>query len=167
MVVGTCGGGLPEAIGPCGITVPNGDPDALAQTLEQLLLDPNERKRLLIRAPEHLARFHPTTIAKAYLNLFHSKLLVILLSHPTANQNVRQAAGAFVEANLLEEFWTCVHWKQDGFLDRIAGLSARFQNEARRRSFPTDLAPFIRSVPWRELGRQAAGEFGWRPIDAG
>ena len=74
VVVGSCGGGLPEAIGPCGITVPNGDADALAQALEQLLLDPNEQKRLLIRAPEHLARFHPTTIAKAYLNLFHSKL---------------------------------------------------------------------------------------------
>ena len=74
VVVGSAGGGLPEAIGPCGITVPNGDAGALAQALEQLLLNPNERKRLLFRAPEHLARFHPTTIAKTYLTLFHSKL---------------------------------------------------------------------------------------------
>jgi glycosyltransferase involved in cell wall biosynthesis len=74
VVVGSAGGGLPEAIGPCGITVPNGDASALAQALEQLLLNPNERKRLLFRAPEHLARFHPTTIAKTYLTLFHSKL---------------------------------------------------------------------------------------------
>jgi glycosyltransferase involved in cell wall biosynthesis len=74
VAVGTRGGGLPEAIGPCGITVPNGNPGALAQALEQLLLNPNERKRLLIRAPEHLARFHPATIAQTYLNLFHSRL---------------------------------------------------------------------------------------------
>jgi glycogen synthase len=74
VVVGTRGGGLPETIGPCGITVPNGDPGALAQALEQLLLDPNERKRLLSRAPEHLARFHPAIIAKAYLSLFRSRL---------------------------------------------------------------------------------------------
>ena len=65
---------LPEAIGPCGITVPNGDAGALAQALEQLLLNPNERQRLLFRAPVHLARFHPRTIAKMYLTLFHSKL---------------------------------------------------------------------------------------------
>jgi starch synthase len=89
---------------------------------------------------------------------------VILLSHPTANQNVRQAARAFVEANLLEEFWTCVNWKQDGLLDRLAALSPRFQNELRRRSLPAELAPFIRTVPWRELGRQAAGQIGWEQL---
>jgi alpha-maltose-1-phosphate synthase len=89
---------------------------------------------------------------------------VILLSHPTANQNVRQAARAFVEANLLEEFWTCMNWKQDGLLDRLAALSARFQNELRRRSLPAELAPFIRTVPWRELGRQAAGQIGWEQL---
>lgn len=74
VVVGSRGGGLPKAIGPCGITVPNGNADALAQALEQLLLNPNEQKRLLIQAPEHLATFHPTTIAETYLTLFHSKL---------------------------------------------------------------------------------------------
>jgi glycosyltransferase involved in cell wall biosynthesis len=74
VVVGSRGGGLPEAIGPCGITVPNGDAGALARALEQLLLDPSEQKRFLIRASEHLAKFHPTTVAEAYLTLFHSKL---------------------------------------------------------------------------------------------
>jgi hypothetical protein len=89
---------------------------------------------------------------------------VILLSHPTANQNVRQAALAFVEANFLEEFWTCVNWKQGGLLDRLAAMSARVQNELRRRSFPAELAPFIRTVPWRELGRQAAAQIGWEQL---
>lgn len=74
VVVGSRGGGLPEAIGPCGITVPNGDAGALAQALEQLLLNPEEQKSFLDQATDHLAKFHPTTIAQAYLNLFHSKL---------------------------------------------------------------------------------------------
>ena len=92
---------------------------------------------------------------------------MILLSHPTANQNVRQAAMAFLEAGLLEEFWTCVSWKKNGLLDRLAALSARFQKELRRRSFPVELAPFIRTVPWRELGRQGAAQIGWETTDAG
>lgn len=89
---------------------------------------------------------------------------MILLSHPTANQNVRHAARAFAGANLLKEFWTCVNWKQDGLLDRLTAFSGRFQNELRRRSFPAELAPFIRTVPWRELGRQAVGQIGWKQL---
>ena len=74
VVVGSSGGGLPEAIGPCGLTFPNGDATALANALEKLLSDPAKRRRLLSHAPEHLVRFHPTTIANAYLDLFRSKL---------------------------------------------------------------------------------------------
>jgi alpha-maltose-1-phosphate synthase len=81
---------------------------------------------------------------------------VILLSHPTANQNVRQTALAFAEAGLLQEFWTCVNWKRGGLLDRSFSFSARLQNELRRRSFPAELAPFIRTHSWREWGRQGA-----------
>ena len=32
VVVGSAGGGLPEAIGPCGLTFPNGDATALAES---------------------------------------------------------------------------------------------------------------------------------------
>ena len=73
-VVGSSGGGLPEAIGPCGLTFKNGDADALAQSLERLLSDAGERAQLTAHAPEHLAQFHPTRIANSYLNLFSSKL---------------------------------------------------------------------------------------------
>ena len=75
VVVGSQGGGLPEAIGPCGLTFPNGDVSALSQELESLLLAPSEQKRLLAYASQHLAKFHPATIAEAYLALFRSKLL--------------------------------------------------------------------------------------------
>ena len=74
VVVGSSGGGLPEAIGPCGITFPNGDVDLLAQVLEKLLADAGECARLTACAPNHLAQFHPTLIANSYLSLFSSKL---------------------------------------------------------------------------------------------
>lgn len=86
---------------------------------------------------------------------------MILLSHPTANQNVRQTALALTEAGLLAEFWTCVNWRQGGLLDRALGCADRLRKELRRRSFPPELAPFIRTVPVREWGRQLAGQLGW------
>lgn len=89
---------------------------------------------------------------------------MILLSHPTANQNVRQTAVALAEAGLLEEFWTCVNWKRNGLLDRATAWSPRLQEELRRRSFPEALAPYIRTLPWREWGRQAAGQLGWKSL---
>jgi glycogen synthase len=73
-VIGSSGGGLPEAIGPCGVMFPNGDDRALAKVLDTLLRQPNERLRLIANAPGHLARFHPAKIAASYLALFQSKL---------------------------------------------------------------------------------------------
>jgi len=71
---------------------------------------------------------------------------------------------ALLEAHLLENFWTCLNWKRNGLLDRIVALSTRLQNELRRRSFPIELTPFIRTVPWRELGRQGAAQIGWEQL---
>jgi glycosyltransferase involved in cell wall biosynthesis len=85
---------------------------------------------------------------------------VILISHPTANQNVRQTARALAEAGLLGEFWTCVNWKQDGFLDRYLPFPTRVRKELRRRSFRAELEPFIRTFPWREWGRLLSGQLG-------
>lgn len=89
---------------------------------------------------------------------------MILLSHPTANQNVRQTALAFAEAGLLAEFWTCVNWQRGGLLDRFSSFLPRFQGELRRRSFPAELAPFIRTHPGREWARQIAGQIGWEAL---
>jgi glycosyltransferase involved in cell wall biosynthesis len=86
---------------------------------------------------------------------------MILLAHPTANQNVRQTALAFAEADLLAEFWTCLNWRRGRLLDRAAGVSKRLRSELRRRSFPEELAPFLRTAPAREWGRQIAGQLGW------
>jgi glycogen synthase len=68
VVVGSAGGGLAEAIGPCGVTFPNGDAAALARTIARLLADPDERARLRQNAPSHLARFAPRHVAGIYLD---------------------------------------------------------------------------------------------------
>jgi glycosyltransferase involved in cell wall biosynthesis len=74
VVVGSRGGGLPEAIGPCGVTFPNGDAEELAELLEKVLRSPEERERLAAKAPEHLEKFCPSVAAAAYLALFRAKL---------------------------------------------------------------------------------------------
>ncbi len=74
VVVASAGGGLPEAIGPCGLTFPNGDASALAGALGSLLSAPDEQKRLIAEAPKHLAKFHPAAIAESYLALFRAQL---------------------------------------------------------------------------------------------
>jgi glycogen(starch) synthase len=66
-VVGSAGGGLPEAIGPCGLTFPNGDAAALAGRLAELLREPARIAQLLAAAPAHLARHNPAAAARAYL----------------------------------------------------------------------------------------------------
>lgn len=83
---------------------------------------------------------------------------MILLSHPTANQNVRQTALALAEAGLLSEFWTGVHWRQGALLDRSLGAVPGVRRELRRRSFPPELLPFVHTHGWREWGRQLAGQ---------
>jgi glycosyltransferase involved in cell wall biosynthesis len=69
IVVGSAGGGLAEAIGPCGLTFPNGDADALANAIAKLLADPRERARLRQDAPSQLGRFTPHHVAGLYLEV--------------------------------------------------------------------------------------------------
>lgn len=68
VVVGSVEGGLAEAIGPCGLTFPNGNADSLAKALSRLLEDPAECDRLRQAAPAHLARFTPRHVAELYLD---------------------------------------------------------------------------------------------------
>lgn len=74
VVIGSSGGGLGEAIGSCGLTFPNADVAALRALIERLLGAPEECARLQAHAPEHLARFHPNTIALQYLELFRAEV---------------------------------------------------------------------------------------------
>jgi glycosyltransferase involved in cell wall biosynthesis len=69
-VVGSEVDGLPEAIGPCGMTFPAGDAEALAATLRNLLNSPQEIKAFRAAAGQHLAKHRPAAVAQCYLGLF-------------------------------------------------------------------------------------------------
>lgn len=68
-VIGSAGGGLPEAIGPCGVTFPNGDAAALAKKIPSLLSEPDQIKAYQENAERHLANYKPETVARQYLQL--------------------------------------------------------------------------------------------------
>ncbi len=61
-------GGLPEAVGPCGVLVEPEDPAALAAGVERAL-EPEERRRLMDGAQRHLDRFRIDAIAARYLEV--------------------------------------------------------------------------------------------------
>lgn len=69
LVVGSAGGGLGEAIGPCGLTCRNGDAADLARVLAPLLRDPGSGRDLLAHAPAHLAEHASETIGRAYVRV--------------------------------------------------------------------------------------------------
>jgi len=76
---------------------------------------------------------------------------MLILSHPTGNANVRQAARALNEARLLSEFWTSICWQQEQRLNRV--LPDSTVRELNRRSFSDVRPEQIHTVPWREVGR--------------
>ena len=74
VLVGSEGGGLKDAIGPCGMTFPNGSVDHLTQVLANLLSSPDQLQQYRKKANEHLLRHHPTEVAKAYLQVFEDAI---------------------------------------------------------------------------------------------
>jgi glycogen synthase len=67
VVAGSEGGGLKDAIGPCGRTFRNGDAEDLARVLKDLLCRPETHPEMLRHAAEHLARHSTEGAARAYL----------------------------------------------------------------------------------------------------
>lgn len=72
VVVGSSGGGLPDAIGPCGETFPNADATALAGVLSRVLGDEAACTRYRARAAEHLRHRRPDAVAARYLEVFET-----------------------------------------------------------------------------------------------
>ncbi|KAB8317539.1 glycosyltransferase family 4 protein [Tolypothrix campylonemoides VB511288] len=69
VVVGSEGGGLKDAIGPCGVTFPNSNVERLTQTLFDLLTYPEKLIIYRQKAEWHLARHTSKAVAKAYLEV--------------------------------------------------------------------------------------------------
>ena len=65
----TRSGGLPDAVGACGVVVPKNDAPGLADELGRLVADEPARRRLLAHAPEHLARHTRDRVARRYLEV--------------------------------------------------------------------------------------------------
>jgi glycosyltransferase involved in cell wall biosynthesis len=61
---------LSDAIGPCGLTFPNGDVQALATALSRFLKTPGLLLQYRQHAEEHLRKHHPSAIANHYLKMF-------------------------------------------------------------------------------------------------
>ena len=66
LIVASSGGGLPEAVGPCGLTFSNGDARALADRIADVLRRPERRAVYLAGAPAHLSRHRRAHVARAY-----------------------------------------------------------------------------------------------------
>ena len=73
-VVGSHGGGLKDAIGPCGVTFPNGDGSALAAILSDLLSAPEKLVRYREHAGPHLQPHQRRTVARAYLRTMEAAM---------------------------------------------------------------------------------------------
>ncbi|MBN3870650.1 MAG: glycosyltransferase family 4 protein [Nostoc sp.] len=72
VIVGSEGGGLKDAIGPCGVTFPNGDVQALTQTLFNLLKNPEQLANYRANSDNHLLRHQKSVVAKAYLEVIEA-----------------------------------------------------------------------------------------------
>jgi len=80
--------------------------------------------------------------------------LSVLLSHPTGNQNVRNALRSLAENRMLAEFWTAIAWDPGSQWSRL--LPSRLRAQLARRAFTEAPAERVKSVPSREIVRLGA-----------
>lgn len=78
---------------------------------------------------------------------------MILLSHPTGNENLRQAMRAMQEAGLLHSLHTTIGLSESSALDKLP-LPGRLKTQLQKRKFALP-ANQLHTQPWRELVRLA------------
>lgn len=74
VMVGSSGGGLPDAIGPCGLSFPNGNSSALAAALRRLLANDGLTAEFRTAAAAHLAHHTTRAVVGRYLRVFSDQL---------------------------------------------------------------------------------------------
>jgi glycosyltransferase involved in cell wall biosynthesis len=67
VLIGTEGGGLAVTVGPCGLTYPNGDHEALAARITEVLRMDGRLEKFTAHAQAHLARYLPERVCGEYL----------------------------------------------------------------------------------------------------
>lgn len=78
----------------------------------------------------------------------------VLLSHPTGNQNVRNALRSLVEHDMLAEFWTAIAWDPESRWNKV--LPASVCAKLARRVFKEAPGDRVKCVPSREIVRLGA-----------
>lgn len=80
----------------------------------------------------------------------------IIISHPTANRNVRAITRKIFDAGMLHSFHTTLASFPGNTLDMIGNIKGL--SEIKRRQFDKELRSYTKVWPWRELGRVLAGK---------
>lgn len=70
-VVASNTGGLPEAVGPCGLLADPANVKDLALKI-RFALEPSVKKALMLEASDHMAKHNPERIAQRYLRVLHA-----------------------------------------------------------------------------------------------
>jgi glycosyltransferase involved in cell wall biosynthesis len=70
LVVGSAGGGLPDAIGQCGVLFKNGDAADLARAIREIIENQDLAARCRQAVPQHINDHKSETIAGRYLEIF-------------------------------------------------------------------------------------------------
>ena len=86
----------------------------------------------------------------------------MIISHPTGNANVRNAAQAFAEGCGLEAFFTTIAVFESGFLSRISALPGL--GEFKRRRYPEILKSVTNTSPFLELLRLTSLKIGFHQL---
>lgn len=73
VVVAADGGGLPEAVGPCGVQFERGNVDALTSALREVLAGRVHSVALRAKAEAHLQRHRPSAVAARYLEVLNEE----------------------------------------------------------------------------------------------
>ena len=80
----------------------------------------------------------------------------VLISHPTGNQNVRNALRSLVENEMLAEFWTTIAWSPDARWNQVLPSGLRMQLSQARFCRGSARAREVRSLErGRPPGRKA------------
>ncbi len=78
----------------------------------------------------------------------------VLISHPTGNQNVRNALASFAEQEMLAEFWTTIAWDPQSCWNWL--LPSGMRTLLERRAYAEVPRERIKCLPWREMVRLGA-----------
>ena len=86
----------------------------------------------------------------------------IVLSHPTSNSNVRAIANGFLDAGVLNTFYTSIALFNGSMLHNLSHLKPFL--ELKRRGFNMSLKEYVKIYPFYELMRLVAVKIGAKQL---